>query len=376
METLSGLREAIERLEGQRQESIAGELRALLGSLEQSLVRSLADMGKQFHEALSGAAQAEFGNVQGTLEGTAAMLRGMNEQFASLQASLSRVIENAERTTSGQLESGREQVEALTRLMNGLMTQMQESANQNVHNIGSQLTRVVDDLTHKVGALSEEMVGAVGRAAEASQDSARAVVAEAGAWSETTARRLEALVSSMQARSDEFQKAGQTLLSAHEALRGTIASNDAALSRMAEASRSVEMYTNALAGQGKGVQEAQTQLAKLAAHAVEATANLRAAFERHEALLGQYRKVFADYEGIFDSLDQNLGSILGKIQDGLSGYCRSIEHNFDKIVSTANNKVPDMANHLSAAVAELESQLEQLTNVFDRGLDRLNGAPK
>ena len=74
--TLEGLHAAIVGLESQKQESVTGEIKNLLQSLETSIVQALSKMGSDFHGALTGAANREFGNVQGTLEATRQMLVG------------------------------------------------------------------------------------------------------------------------------------------------------------------------------------------------------------------------------------------------------------------------------------------------------------
>src|SRR5258708_39642123 len=58
-ETLEQLRLAIVTLESQRQESVTGEIKGLLESVEKSIVQALEKMGSDFHEALSGAANRE-----------------------------------------------------------------------------------------------------------------------------------------------------------------------------------------------------------------------------------------------------------------------------------------------------------------------------
>jgi ElaB/YqjD/DUF883 family membrane-anchored ribosome-binding protein len=211
--TLEQLHSAIVKLEAQKQESITAELRGLLESLEKSLVQSLGEMGNQFHTALSGAATKEFGNVQGTLEATRQMLGEMNSQFAAMQAAFSGIIQKAELSTNNQIETGQRQTEALSRLMEGLMVRLQETADNNVTSIRTQLTMVVGDLAEKVGSLSEELITATQSAARESQASAQRVVEETGNWSEATARRLEALVKSIEVRAGEFQAAGATLVS-------------------------------------------------------------------------------------------------------------------------------------------------------------------
>ncbi len=56
-DTLESLKAAIVGLESQKQESVTGEIRLLLTSLETSLVNALLKMGEDFHQALTGAAK-------------------------------------------------------------------------------------------------------------------------------------------------------------------------------------------------------------------------------------------------------------------------------------------------------------------------------
>ena len=62
----------------------------------------------------------------------------------------------------------------------------------------------------------------------------------------------------MEARSKDFQAAGQSLLTAREFSKDIIAQNASALDRMAEASRQVQAYSTGLAGQSdalKGISQ-------------------------------------------------------------------------------------------------------------------------
>ena len=184
-ETLESLKAVIEGLESQKQESVTGEIRTLMKSLEESLVGSLSRMGADFHDALTGAASQEFGNVQGTLEATRQMLSDMNTQFGAMQAAFATIIEKAEQSTSDQMKTGREQTEALTALMNGLMVRMQESADQNLGSVRTQLSLVVGDLAEKVGSLSQDMMAAADKVAKQAQSSASQVLEQTGEWSES-----------------------------------------------------------------------------------------------------------------------------------------------------------------------------------------------
>lgn len=375
-DTLEQLNSSIIRLEAQKQESVTSELRGLMESLESSLVQALGSMGTRFQDALSGAATQEFGNVQGTLEATRQMLSEMNTQFGAMQAAFAAVVQKAEESTSHQMETGTQQTEALANLMQGLMVKLQETANNNVTSIRSELTLVVSDLANKVGTLSQDLMTAAQNVARESQASAQHVVEQTGNWSEATARRLEALVNSIEVRSTEFQAAGTTLLQLQRSLQDTIKQNGDVLARMSEASRNVQTYSTALAGQAGTLDNLNKHQVQVTAQLKQTSANIDSAFQLHDEFLKQYRQVFKDYEGVFKGLDATLGNVLTTIQRGMQQYTQSVEQNFREIVKTANQMLPDIVKKLDAQTGEIAEQIEELSNVLGKALERMNGRPR
>jgi ABC-type transporter Mla subunit MlaD len=257
--------------------------------------------------------------------------------------------------------------------MNGLMVRMQESADQNLGNVRNQLTLVVSDLAEKVGSLSQDMMAAADKVAKQAQTSANQVLDQTGEWSEATARRLEGLLANMEARSKDFQTAGQSLLAARDFLKDVIGQNAAALDRMADASRQVQAYSTGLAGQSdalKGISQLQSQVT---AQLRDASGTLRASSEQNEKLLAEYRRTFDGYKSVIDELDQSLGKVLGAIQAGLRDYNQSIENNFKEIVRISNPMISEAANFLQTQIAELSGQLEELSSVISTSMERVNG---
>jgi len=370
-EILEQLRDAIQRVESQKQESIVGELQSLLGSLRDSITSSLSEMGAQFHQQLAGAAQNEFGNVQSTLAGTSRVLEDMNGQFHSMQVALAQVIEEAKLSTSSQLATGREQVEALTRLMEGLMVRLNDSADSSVKTVSATLTVVVDDLSRRLSDVSTRMLEAASESASKSQAAASHVVQHAGAWSEATAKRLEALVGSIEARSQEFAQAGTVLLRTHDALKETLQKNQLALEALSRAGEQVKMYSTSLAGLAKSAEDTQknqVQAATLAMHLIE---ELRRISESNASFLSEYKGVFASYKGVFDGLDTKIAATLSAINQGMNEYTQTVENNFRSIVSVTNEHLPQISITLKDQITELESQLEELSDVLDRGVKAL-----
>jgi gas vesicle protein len=285
-------------------------------------------------------------------------------------------VRKAEETTSDQLRSGREQTEALTSLMTGLMTRLQETADQNLTSVRGQLTRVVSDLAERVGTLSQDMMSAVESVTKRSRSAAQDVLDKTGDWSESTTRRLEALLGNIEARSSEFQKAGQVLLQAHDQVSKTLDQSNVSLQNMAQASVQVKTYTLALSSQGdtlKGISEQQTQVSGQLRDTVGA---MRGAFEQHGTLLKEYQRVLEDYRNVTDGLDEGLGKIFGEIHRGMRDYAQGVENNFREIVKLSNQAVPEISKLLQSQVQELSGQLEELTSVIAKSVERSNGRVK
>lgn len=373
--TLERLQGAIERLESQKQESVTGELRGLLQSLETSLRTSLDEMGRTFHTSLSSAASEEFTNIAGTLHSTGQVLQGMNTQFDRLQVALDAVIQEARRTTESQLAAGGKQLEAMTQLMESLMRSLNESARSNVDAVTASLAAVVHDLSGKVSRLSEDMVTAVTKATVDNQRSTREVVATASDWSESTAKRLEALVSGIEARSEEFRTAGKTLLAAHDAIRQTLQENHQALTSIRSLTNQLDTLTVGLVGIGKVSKDQQDVQLATASLSNQATTNLKTildtTLERHESLLREYQRAFEKYHAVFAGLDKQLGLVFNSINDGMIKYNSTVEANFRGIVDAANQTIPPMAQALKAESDQLAEKLEDLSDVLDKGIERL-----
>jgi hypothetical protein len=371
-ETLNSLRDAIERLESRKQESITEELRGLIMSLETSITQALNEMGERFHTSLSGAASDEFNSIANTLKGTADLVQQMNTQFQILPAALSQVAEVAKQTSKEQLESGRAQIGLLSERIEGLLDRMSRNADGNIQAITNALTAVVSDLDAKVGDLSANMINAVSHVTKQSTETANKVIERAGSWSEESAKRLENLVSSIELRSKEFESAGKTLLMTHDAMRQTLAENRTALESISAMSVRLQSYVTTLTSLGQTAGDVQKNQMLAITTIKEAVRDLSGKTASHDSLLAQYKSVFADYQNVFTGLDRQLTAALESVNSGLQKYCQSVEGNFRAIVNSANQTVAPMANALKSQTDELSDKLEELSDVLDKGIKRLN----
>lgn len=371
--SLDQLQSAIVKLESQKQDSVTGEFERMTKALEESITQALSSMGREFRDALSGSARDEFGNVQGTLETTRHVLSEMNTQFGHMQTALGVIIAKVEETTTGQMNTGREQTEALSALMHGLMNRLQETAEQNLNSVQTQLTRVVSDLADKVTGLSVDMMEAAKDMADHSQQSASSIIAKTDAWSEATAKRLESLLTNIESRSQEFKEASAALLEAKTFLSNLLTNNANALAQMADASRNVQSYSSGLVGQSDALRAISGDQVKVVTQLQLTATGIKASLDLHEKLLGEYHRTIAEYRSVIDTLHEPLARIMQATSNGLRDYNQSVENNFTKIVEVADQLVPKAANLLNGQIEELGSQLEELGDVIFKAVERSNG---
>jgi len=266
---------ALERLESQKQDSVVGEIRNLVRTLETSITGALTEMGRQFHEQLSGSAKTEFATAQSSLANTTQMLNQMNAQFELTRNALSELVQAANVSSSNQARASQEQAEALQQLMRGLIDELGRNASSNLQNIAGALTTIVGDLARKVEDVSESMIRSVGSVAAQSQETTNALVSKTGAWTEATAQQLQALLDSIRVRSEEFSAAAKALLDSKAALSEVLSKNAEALHSLESAARHVEGYTTALTVVGRNVDDI---------------------YKRQAEAIAQSRQVFEDFK--------------------------------------------------------------------------------
>jgi archaellum component FlaC len=365
--TMLSLTDTVARLEAGKQESVVGQIKGLTDALERTMKESLVQMGKEFREALSGSTQDEFGQLADVVKGSASMLSDMNAGFVAMQAALQTIVAEARSSTSTQMEAGLEQTRRLNGLVEGLMTRLGETAAQNSQQVASVLTQVVTDLSGRVEALSSELMERVGSMTAESQRVSSETLAQAGVWSSQTSEQINHLLATLQSKAIDFEKAGQVLELAQSTLNATLTQNQRALESLGVAATQVRTYTEGLAGLqvtiGKG-QEAQTQMAIVAGNSV---AKLVDAAGRHEHFLEQYKETFEQYRGVFSGLDAELASVLNTIVERLQGYNRTVEENFRSMADSANRLMPQMAGAIKTATEDLGEQIEELSDVLEKG---------
>ena len=120
------------------------------------------------------------------------------------------------------------------------------------------------------------------------------------------------MLSSIEARSTDFQSAGQSLIKARDFLVEVMSQNARALNSMADASSHVQAYSSGLAGQSDALKVISQLQSQVTTQLRDASGTLRVSSEQNEKLLAEYRRTFDGYKNVIDELDNSLGKIFGR----------------------------------------------------------------
>lgn len=374
---LDELKGAIVGLESNKQESITTEFERLLAGLNDSVTSALSGMAERFHEALSGSARQEFGNVQSTLEGTRNTLEAMSTKFELMQATFSGVVTRAEEATLQQLKTGREQTDALAAAMSDLVENLRTSAAGNLQIMQVQLTGVVDELVSRVGDLSSEMMRTAQHTSEQSRQAATTLVERSEESSRILAERMLGIVESIEKRAADFEKASSTLRDAQQFISALLNQNGQALQELTAASREVKEFTGNLRQQGQAMEKLTGGQLAIATQLTTAAEMVQAVMERQDQNLQRYENTIREFERVMSTLDQQIASILTAFNQGSSDYQQGVRNNFDSIVEAADKLVPRAVELLQGRIQEFAENLtefsERLIAVDDRNREILNG---
>jgi hypothetical protein len=350
--------------EAQKQDSITGSLEHLLARLETSLTRTFDEMGNRFRESISGSAMTEFQRVGESLAGTAKLLESMNGQFHGTQAMLNEIVQLANKTTTEQLDMGKQQVEGLTQVLRGLMTELQERTGSSMDSMSATLTAVVHELTGKVTALSEQMSANMAQSSNAATSAASHVLQTAESWSERSAAQLANLLERYESHLGSAQELRRLL---DDSLGGFMN----ALGQYRSVSQDVQQLTvefhgavTGVAGVVKGMRDTQDsvqQVLSLTARQIEALSvangDQRQLWEGINASMDHYRQLFT-------KVDEDAASLLRQIAQHLRDYIETSQKGFDGLVEASNEHFANATQKLAGSVDELDEALQTLTETL------------
>jgi ABC-type transporter Mla subunit MlaD len=321
-------------------------------------------MGTQFREALSGNAGNEFENASKALEASAEVLRGMNSSFEAMQASMDRLLTDAEARTAKAFDEGEGRTRALNDLVERLVSQLNESASSSAGEVQRLLVDAVSGLGGRFSQLSVEMEERMRQASESSAASTQQFVEQTANAAGRTSAESERVLVRLGERVEDFDRAADQLRELREGVERVLAETGAKVRDIQDAAGSFRAVATEAATMSRSLRETQDQQRKTAETAAGAVVSVGAVVQDQSRLLGETKVTFDQARAIFDGLDQRLASALTVVIQSMQSYNEQVERNFETIMKKVNEKMPELFERLEASVQQVNESVEELTETL------------
>lgn len=357
---LAALDEGIRRLESGKTESLGEELRRLTSALEQSLRTSLEQMGGQFREALSGSAGKEFDNAAKALEASASVLQGMNASFEAMQASMERLLKDAEARSAKAFDEGEGRTRALNDLVERLIGQLNETASESAGEVQRLLVQAVSGLGARFDQISADLEQRVREATVANTESASAIIKSSTDAAGRTSAETERVLSRLAERIDDFDRAAGQLRELREGVERVLAESGQKVKDLHEAAGSFRVVATEAATLTRQLRESQDQHRKSAETAAGMVAKVDTVVAEQSRILSETHVTFEQARTVLDGLDQRLAASLSVVTRQMQQYNEQVERNFESIMKKVNEKMPELFERLEGSLQQVSETVDEL----------------
>jgi ABC-type transporter Mla subunit MlaD len=368
-EVATGIRsldQGIKRLESGKQESLSEELKSLTGNLERSVTAALERMGSNFQQSLSGSAGREFEQAAAAMRDSAEVLRSMNESFDTMQGALQRLLTDAEARTARTFEENEGRTKALNDLVERLVSQLNEQASTSAGEVQRLLVQAVSGVGATLTDLTSELQRRFTEAADEQARTTGEVLTEASQAAGRTTIETERVLAKLAERSTDFVAAADQLRELREGVSQVLSQTGnrvRELNDAASAFRTVATEANSIT---KALRESQDQHRRAAETAAGMVNRVGEVAATQVQAADKARVAFEAADRIMDELDTQLERTLQVIVNRMQDYNTQVERNFEKILGSVNQKMPELFTRLEGALQQLNLAVEELTDAVGK----------
>ncbi len=363
---IQALDEGIRRLESGKQESIGSELRALTSSLEVAIRASLQKMGDDFRAALSGSADDEFKKASAALNTSATVLGGLNESFMTMQSSMQRLMEDAERRASRSFEEGEGRTRALNELVERLIAQLSDQAANSAGEVQRVMVEAIAGMGTRLTQLTADLEASARNASAQSMAANQQLLDQMRSAAGRTTTETERLLATLAERSDDFTSAADTLRDLREGTVRILAETGGRVRELQEAATAFRAVAAEAATLTRALRDAQDQHRATTESAAGMVTSVGAVVERQRAIVDRTSQTLELSTQVLNGLDDRLDKVLTKILERLQEYNQAVENNIREIMKHVNDGMPNMFQQLQGSLAQLDESIDSLGAVMSR----------
>lgn len=346
--------------------SFTGTLRSLLPRIVQTQVLSdlyaevtaQSRMMEAFNIDLFGSTRGQFALISESLSKVIALLQQMNDQLAVNEHIFNNLVNLENGAAAG--DGVGSKVEHLTDVVSELTEKLEEHTGASTGSIEKTLAAITVNISDRVMDLSTQIAAVIEETSERSTSRVKDAIEQAGSLSSQGALHLAQL---FERHSAELTKVEELRTLLDSTIKGFIASIDR-YGRVTEDLQKVAAQVNtgvaALSQTSKSIREsgeAASRVSLAVSSQIESakdfTQNQKEAWERIEASMHEYGKVFG-------TVEDHAGDLLAQIARHLEDYSGTTEKHFFNLSSVADNLISQATERLSASIDELAEQLDEL----------------
>jgi uncharacterized phage infection (PIP) family protein YhgE len=368
---IAALEEGIRRLEAGKQESLGAELRTLTTNLETSLRATLEQMGTQFREALSGSANDEFRNAAEAMRGSADVLSAMNGSFQTVQASLQRMLEDAEARAAKSYEEGEGRTRALNELVERLVGQLNDSASTSAAEVQRLMVQAVAGMGEKLAGVTADLEARVRAANEQNLASNQQLLEQVTGTASRTSAETERLLTTLGERAQDFVSAADQLRELRQGVERVLADTGTRVRDLQEAGTAFRSVATEAATLTRALRESIDQQRVVLEGSAGVVRSAGEVVREQVVVADRSRQTFEAAQEVLGSLDTQLAGALQSMVDRMQDYNRQVEKNFEIILTRVNERMPELFERLEASLQQVGETVEELNDTVK--LARSNG---
>ncbi len=357
---VTDLSRTVRELETEKRDATDDRLAPLFRDFAQSLDASFEKMAGQLNDSGAAGTRRELSRISDSLSTTVTLLQEVNGQLVTNQTAFNDLINLARNTTADEVASRQGQIEQLTGVVGELMVKLQEKTEESTGSMQRAIAAITCDMSSKVLDLSAQMAGVIEKASEKSNSTTRKLMDHAGSLSARSAEQLAQLFERHSAELTKVEDLRTLLDTTIKAFVGSIGKYGEVTDGLRKIAGQVNAGVASLSQITKSIKECQEAAARVSVSVsgqIESMKGFgesqRQVWDRVEASMLEYEKVFARVEG-------HAMELLSHIARHLGGYSDTTQKHFAELTSVADNFISRATGRLSASIDDLSEQLDDL----------------
>ncbi len=340
--------------------AIKNGLSRLLDGFEESLRSAFTMIADRLDGTSQDNGHGYFARMSDSLDEMIRQMEVMSGQFAANQTMLGDMMSLARSTSAEEVTSRQAQVEQLTEVVSDLMVKLQEKTAESTGSMERALASITFDMSNKVIEVSKQMADVLEKNSEISADRTREVLDQAGSLSSRSTEQLARLLERHSADLTRIEDLRTMLDSTIKGFAGSIGRYGEVTEGLLKLTSQVNAGIASMGQIAKSIKDSQRAAVQVSLSMSGHIDSMKVFTEGQQEAWDRIQASMREYEKVFVSVEGHAGELLTQIARHLGGYSDTTQKHFVELTSVADNFISRATGRLSASIEELSDQLDEL----------------